>query len=133
MMKRSENKRQSLGLPAKILICTALGLILGIVTGGAISEVRVVGDVFIRLIQMSIPLLILGAVIEAIGNIDRKTVGKIGGKSIAFFVVTTIVAGVVSIIIAFILRPGQGLYFDADVVELVAPEIARGVSDVVLS
>ena len=132
-METAEKKRQPLGLPAKVLIGAALGLVLGRITGGAISDIRVIGDVFIRLVQMSIPLLILGAVTEAIGSIDRKSVGKIGGKSIAFFIVTAVVAGVVSMVIALIIRPGQGLYFDAGGADIVAPEIARGVSDVVLS
>ena len=131
-MENVEKKRKPLGLPAKILIGTVLGLLLGWFTGEALSDIRVIGDVFIRLVQMSIPLLILGAVTEAIGSIDRKSVGKIGGKSIAFFIVTAVVAGIVSIIIAFIIRPGGGLHFDAGGADVVVPEIARGISDIVL-
>jgi len=108
----AEQGKKKLSLTTKIMIGTALGLALGSVFGERISDIRVIGDIFIRLIQMVVPVLILGSVIEAIGKIDRKQVGRIGIKTIGFFMMTTSVAAISSVVVNFfIINPGRGLDF----------------------
>ena len=41
--------------------------------------IKIFGDIFLRLIQMSVPLIILGAVLEAVGQINPKELGILDG------------------------------------------------------
>ena len=123
-----------LSLTTKIMIAAVLGLALGAVTGGSLNDVRVLGDVWMRLIQMVVPVLILGSVTEAIGRIDRRSVGKIGGKTILFFCATTLTAAILSVVVnRFLITPGRGLYFPGLAEYAVEIPEGQGFRDIVLS
>lgn len=42
------------------MISTVFGFIAGLIVGPAIGPIGILGDIFIRLIQMSVPILIFG-------------------------------------------------------------------------
>ena len=50
-----------LNMTNKIMISMVLGMVVGLIVGPAIAPVKVVGDIFLRLIQMSVVVLIMGA------------------------------------------------------------------------
>lgn len=102
-----------MSLATQILI----GLILGIVIGGifygnetAQSFLQPFGDLFIRLIKMIVVPIVLSTIIVAIAGVgDIKSVGKLGGKSLFYFIGMTMVAIAVGLISANIFQPGAGL------------------------
>ena len=69
-MKVEKKKRFSISLTTQILIATIGGIIFGALVGPWASNIKFVGDIFIRLIQMSVILLVMSAVAAAVGSGD---------------------------------------------------------------
>ncbi|OSY00804.1 hypothetical protein BTJ44_05832 [Bacillus mycoides] len=73
------------------------------------------GQLFIRLIKMLVvPVLFISIVLGAAGLGDPKQLGRIGLKSISFFLVTTAVAISIAVTFALIIKPGAGGNFKTD-------------------
>ncbi|MGO1369370.1 dicarboxylate/amino acid:cation symporter [Senegalia sp. (in: firmicutes)] len=102
-----------IGLTTKILI----GLILGIVTGilvkdipQIINAIEPLGEIFIRLIKMIIVPLVFSTIIIGISSVsDIKKLGRMGGKTILYFLFTTSIAVVIGITLSNIIQPGEGI------------------------
>lgn len=109
MEQDKSNRKFKLSLTHSILIATVLGMIVGYLVGPAIAPIKIFGDIFLRLIQMSVPLIILGAVLEAVGQINPKELGKLGFKMFVWFSVSTVIAAVIGLALAFTIQPGVGL------------------------
>ena len=69
----------------QILIAVLLGIVFGLLFSQAGVHLKIVGDIFLRLMQMAIPVLILGQIIQAVGGIAPKELTRLGGKTIAVF------------------------------------------------
>jgi Na+/H+-dicarboxylate symporter len=104
-----------------IALMSIVGLVVGIAAGPAIKPVKVVGDIFLRLIMMSVPLMIMGAVIQAVGQISPKELGKLGTKVFVWFFGLTIVAAFFGVLIGVIVQPGMGLPNPGNLVATVKP------------
>jgi len=101
-------------LTAKILIGLVAGIVAGLLLGGApeiaTKFIAPFGTLFLNLIKMIIvPLVFSSLVIGAASMGDIKKVGRVGGKTIGFYLITTAVAATLGIILANIIVPGKGL------------------------
>lgn len=120
-MSEVKNEKK-MGLTTKIFIGLIGGLIFGIILNLFVpsSYVRdtvlvdgifyIIGNGFIRLMKMLVVPLVFCSLVcgsSAIG--DTKALGKVGGKTIAFYLATTALAVTVAITIASVIRPGIGL------------------------
>jgi len=107
-----------LKLTTKIL----LGLSMGAVVGGtaqasgsaAIRDVLLfvepLGTAFIRLISMVVvPLVVASLFVGTCSVGDVRRLGRIGGRSLAYFLVTTAIAATVGLYLAVLARPGATL------------------------
>ncbi|KWW53018.1 sodium:dicarboxylate symporter, partial [Bacillus cereus] len=73
------------------------------------------GQLFIRLIKMLVvPVVFISIVLGAAGLGDPKQLGRIGLKSISFFLVTTAVAISIAVTFALIIKPGSGGNFKTE-------------------
>lgn len=97
-----------------IMIAMVLGMIAGALFGEIMVQLKFVGDIFLRLIQMSVVLLVMGSVIEAVGSLEMKELGRLGGKAFVGFSCTTLVASTVGILIANIVKPGVGINYSGE-------------------
>lgn len=115
-----KNKKK-MGLTTKILLGLVLGAIVGtlfyfipanaiiddyVVAGGF----QLIGSGFIRLMQMLVVPLVFFSIVcgsSAIG--DSKTLGKIGVKTLVFYLFTTAIAVALAIGIANLMNPGLGV------------------------
>ena len=96
----------------KILIGFAIGAVVGLIVGPSIAVVKPLGDLFIRLIKMLIvPLVFCSLVVGASSIGDLRKLGRVGGKTIVYFLVTTAIAIALAIIFAVILNPAGGYIF----------------------
>ena len=102
-------QRKPLSFTNKILIGTVLGIVVGYIFGERIEDLRVIGDIFLRLIQMAVPVLIFGAVTEAMGSLDPKALRKMGVRMFAWFIISTSIAAAAGLTFAFITNPGTGI------------------------
>jgi Na+/H+-dicarboxylate symporter len=106
------------GLPlwARVISGLILGGIFGLIMRaygmeGFVSDwIRPVGDAFIRLIRMLVvPLIFTTLVAGMIAMGDPKRLGSLGGRTIGLYMVTTWFAVLFGIVVAFIVRPGDGV------------------------
>ena len=106
-------KRKNLSLASQIVIGLLLGIIVGAIFYGSTTAqtyLQPLGDIFLHLIKMIVVPIIISSIIVAIAGVgDIKSVGKLGGKSITYFVLVTMVAIIVGLISANIFQPGAGL------------------------
>lgn len=107
-----------------ILIALFLGLFVGLTLNLAAPSIfeplnqyafNPLGQLFIRLIKMLVvPVVFISIVLGAAGLGDPKQLGRIGLKSISFFLVTTAVAISIAVTFALIIKPGVGGNFKTD-------------------
>lgn len=108
------SKIKEMSLSSKIFIAMIVGGILGIVIGEPMVQIKVIGDIWVRLIQMIIVPMVLVTIIKGIaGQQDAKSVGRIGGKIALYYLVTTVVAAIIGILVATFFKPGLGFVFEA--------------------
>ena len=94
-----------------------LALIVGVLVGFAWPESAVklkpLGDGFIKLVKMIIPVLVFCVVVHGIaGAGDLKRVGRVGVKALIYFEAVTTVALILGLVLAFWFQPGVGMNVD---------------------
>ena len=122
----SKNKKKALGLSTTIFISLIAGALFGILLHYAIPEsdfktnviiegvLYVCGQGFIRLMQMLVvPLVFCSLVCGSMAIGDTKTLGKVGVKTILFYIATTAVAVSIALLTAYVINPGLGLDMEA--------------------
>ncbi len=67
-----KKKKFSISLTTQILVATIGGLVFGVIVGPWASNIKFIGDIFLRLIQMSVVLLVMSAVAGAVGGGRRS-------------------------------------------------------------
>jgi proton glutamate symport protein len=106
-------KKIKLSLASQIFIGLILGIIVGAIFYGSVtaqSYLQPLGDIFLRLIKMIVVPIVFSSIVVAIAGVgDLKSVGKLGGKSLFYFIVVTMIAIVVGLVSANIFQPGAGL------------------------
>lgn len=88
----------------------AAGVELGLDAPHAAAQLRVIGDLFLRLVRMIVAPLILGAIATGIaGHNELKGVGRVAVKSIVFFEVVTTIGLLLGLVAINLTRAGVGL------------------------
>ena len=101
-------------LHTKILLGLILGALLGPIMGDLAVALEPLGQAFIRLlIMIVIPLVMASLIIGTASLGDLKKLGRIGLKTVGYYVVATALAVALGLAVASALRPGSGL--DEDV------------------
>jgi Na+/H+-dicarboxylate symporter len=123
---------KKLGLTSKILIGMGAGIILGLLLrnffpdSNFINEyitegfLHVIGTIFVSGLKMLVvPLVFISLVCGTCSLSDPSKLGRLGGKTIAFYLFTTAIAITVAISVAIVIHPGnaslvsEGLSFNA--------------------
>ena len=107
-------------LSTKILIGLVSGILAGILLQGspdvANAWIKPFGTLFLNLIKMIIvPLVLASLVVGTCGLGDVKKLGRIGGKTMAYYLLTTAFAVILGLILANIFSVGAGYVLPADV------------------
>jgi DAACS family dicarboxylate/amino acid:cation (Na+ or H+) symporter len=102
-----------------------LGLVLGALSGVAVKltaggaewvewinhyVAEPIGQIFLRLLFMVVIPLVFATLVLGVANLgDMRRLGRIGGRTLAYFLVTTAAATIIGLVLANWLRPGDGL------------------------
>src|SRR5699024_10269808 len=87
-----------------------LAIITGLIFGEHVKVVQPLGDLFLRLIKFIIVPLILSTIIVGVTSTgDIKRLGRLGGKTITYYLVTSFIAISLGLLAGFIFSPGKGL------------------------
>ena len=112
---------RKLGLTSKILIGLFLGMLFGVILskmpGSYIKDtillggiINVIGNGFTKAIKMMVvPLVFVSLVCGVSAMEDIKKLGRIGFKTMGFYLMTTAVAICISLALGVLLKPGAGL------------------------
>lgn len=133
-----KKKKKSMGLSTKIFVALIVGALLGVaiyyfVPAGYVRDTiiiegvfYVIGQGFIRLMQMLVvPLVFCSLVCGSMAIGDTKTLGKVGVKTVLFYLFTTAVAVVIALGTAYVINPGIGL----DMESVQTAEVAATATD----
>jgi DAACS family dicarboxylate/amino acid:cation (Na+ or H+) symporter len=120
-MTADSTPRRGVPLHTKIL----LGLVLGAAMGGAanlmwrgrpelewalVNVAEPVGQVFLRMLFMVVVPLVFTSIALGVAQLgDLSRVGRIGGKTLGFFLLTTAFAAVIGLALVNTIRPGEAL------------------------
>ena len=120
--EKNGKEKKKISLTSMIFIALIAGAITGMVLHYLVPDSSVKNDVivegvlyvlgqgFIRLMKMLVvPLVFCSLVCGSMAIGDTKKLGNVGGKTLAFYLVTTAVAVAVALGIGTLLRPGIGL------------------------
>lgn len=119
-----------MSLTKKIILALFLGLLVGIgfnlLAPGAFEYIDLyilspLGTLFLKLITMLVvPLVLFSIILGTAGMSDPKKLGRIGGKTIAFYLFTTAIALIIGLSVGFVIQPGVGGGFETQGVEFEA-------------
>lgn len=120
-------------LSNRILAGLGLGLVIGLVLNLTVAEVpwvrnylldgvlAVVGEIFVRFLSMLVVPLVFVSLVSGVSALsDPKKLGRVGGKALALYLLTTGIAVTLALLAATLVQPGVG----ANPGEMVAREIS---------
>lgn len=117
MNKTSPQHRNRLTL--YILIAMALGVCTGYLVNRYFPEesraafsdnIRLLTTIFLRLVQMIIAPLVFSTLVVGIAKLgDLKTVGRVGGKSLLWFVSASVASLLLGMVLVNFFKPGAGI------------------------
>ena len=119
---RQTSDKKKMGLSTKIFLALLSGAVFGVLIHYFVPAsyfrdtllingiLYVLGNGFIRLMQMLVvPLVFCSLVCGAMAIGDTKTLGKVGVKTLIFYLVTTAVAICLALGVASLISPGVGM------------------------
>lgn len=130
-----------MNLTKQIIIALILGLLVGIGFNYVSPDIfetvdhyflSPVGQIFLRLIQMMVVPIVFVSIVLGTANIGNpKKLGRIGGKTITFFLITTALAITIAITLALIVKPGEEGLMEQNIEEFNASETPSVVETIV--
>ena len=113
----------------RLTLTIVIAMILGIATGYALNRalpadsttlastaetLKLLPDVFLRLIKMIIAPLILATLVSGIAGMgDSAALGRIGGRALGWFITASLISISLGLLLVNLFRPGHGLQFAA--------------------
>jgi len=124
-----------LKIHTQIIIAIVLGLVAGIIFGEKTAHIKILGDLFIRLLKVIIIPLIIASMVAGIVSLgDIKKLGRIGLKTFLYYMATTALAVGIGLILVNLINPGVGINIGAeaaaDLSEREAPTIISILTDI---
>ncbi|HEY1781004.1 MAG TPA: dicarboxylate/amino acid:cation symporter [Roseiarcus sp.] len=99
---------------AQVVAGLVLGVALGVAAPQFAISLKFFSDAFLKLISMIVAPIVFCVVVHGIaGAGDLKKVGRVGVKALLYFEAMTTVALAVGLIVAYLVRPGEGMNIDA--------------------
>ncbi|XP_075943997.1 excitatory amino acid transporter 4 [Anarhichas minor] len=96
------------------IAAVALGVILGFALRPHNLSLREIkyfafpGELLMRMLQMLVLPLIVSSLVTGISSLDSKASGKMGMRAVVYYMVTTLIAVFIGIVIVIIIQPGKG-------------------------
>lgn len=125
--------KKKMGITTKVLIGLLIGLITGIIVyslpSGVLKDTilingifQLLGQIFLRGIMMLVVPLVFISLVNGTASIgDVKKLGRVGVKTIGFYLATTAIAIILALVLGYFVKPGVGV--DLSAIEVVEPTI----------
>ncbi|RGZ01828.1 dicarboxylate/amino acid:cation symporter [Clostridium sp. AM58-1XD] len=102
-------RKGKLSLATQIIIATIAGVLFGALAGPWSSNLKFIGSMFLRLIQMSVVLLIMSSMAAAVGGTEAKEVGKMSVHTFKWIIIFTVISAFLGVGLGLIIQPGAGI------------------------
>ncbi|WP_035769551.1 dicarboxylate/amino acid:cation symporter [Arthrobacter castelli] len=112
-------------MATQIGIAAIAGIVFGLIVGEWASNLQFIGDLFIRLIQMSIVPLVMASVIFATGSMTGTGVGKMAFRTFKWMLSFAIIAAVLAVALSILINPGGGQVFTGEIDSSLQKEAAQ--------
>jgi Na+/H+-dicarboxylate symporter len=97
-------------LHTKILVGLVAGVPIGLLLGPRVEYIEPAGELFLRLIRMIVVPLVFASLFVGTASLgDIRKLGRIGGKTILYYLCTTAIAIIIGLTLGNIVKPGSGL------------------------
>lgn len=107
-------KKISGSLYVQVVIAIAIGILIGCLYPAFAMELKVLGDIFIRLIKMLIAPIIFCTIVTGIAHVkNTHKIGRVGLKAIIYFEIITTIALLIGLLIINVMAPGKGLHIQS--------------------
>ncbi|PAX06628.1 dicarboxylate/amino acid:cation symporter [Sphingomonas lenta] len=94
----------------RVVAGLVLGVALGMLWPEGAAAIRILGELFVRLIRMLVVPVVLVTVAAGIASLgDPRRLGPIGGRTVALFAATTLIAVTIGMATGLLIRPGEGI------------------------
>jgi Na+/H+-dicarboxylate symporter len=94
----------------RILAAMVVGAILGSFWGPDAESIGWIGDLFIRLIRMIVVPLVFVTIVSGVVSMgDPSKLGSLGAKTLILYMLTTLIAIIIGLVLAAIIQPGVGV------------------------
>jgi Na+/H+-dicarboxylate symporter len=101
-------KSSAPGLVMQIFLGMICGVLVGIFWSDFAPNLKILSDIFMRLIKMIIAPLVFAVLVVGVAKVgDFKSVGRIGVKTLVYFTSATIVALLIGVLIVNVFKPGE--------------------------
>ena len=113
--RREEKMKKVLNnLTVQVVIGIIVGILIGLTFPDFGAKLKVLADIFIKLVKMVIAPIIFFTIVTGIGSMgDIKKVGRIGGKALLYFEIVTTFALLIGLVVVNIVKPGAGFNIKA--------------------
>jgi Na+/H+-dicarboxylate symporter len=105
-----------------ILVAMAIGIAVGYAMHlnmaeaarkGVADNLKLLTDIFLRLVKMIIAPLVFSTLVVGIAKLgDMKTVGRVGGRALLWFITASLVSLALGMLLVNLLQPGVGLHLE---------------------
>jgi DAACS family dicarboxylate/amino acid:cation (Na+ or H+) symporter len=115
-------KKRRMSLPNRILLGLLLGAVAGVIANVTLGEEHAavvlvntwiagpIGQIFLRMLFMIVvPLVFASITLGVAGLGDVRKVGAVGGRTLAWFLGTTLLAAALGILMVLMVRPGSDI------------------------
>ncbi len=100
-------------LYAQVLLAIGIGALLGHFAPDIAVQLKPLGDAFIKLVKLVIaPVIFLTVSTGIAGMTSMSRLGSTTGKALAYFMVVSTLALVIGLVVANVVRPGEGMGVD---------------------
>lgn len=94
-----------------VIGAVVLGIIVGFAAPGVAVELKPIGTGFVNLIKMMISPIIFCTIVLGVGSVRKAAkVGAVGGLALGYFLIMSVVALAIGLLVGNLLEPGAGLH-----------------------
>ncbi len=93
----------------QVALAMVLGTLAGLAGGEALAaELGWIGQLFIKLLKMVIVPLVLASIISGVASVGGAGLGRLFGKTLGYYLVTSLLAVLTGLVLVNLIRPGAG-------------------------
>ncbi len=110
-----------------VIVAVLGGIALGFAAPDAATALKPLGSAFVELIKMMISPVIFCTIVLGVGSIRQAAqVGKVGGLALAYFMVMSVVALIIGLLVGNVLHPGEGMQMTQEMASQGAQQLDEG-------